>query len=170
MPATPQIVVPGAMPVLLPYKNLDPPDGYVEKHRFNGALLGGGGLVLGITYLTSIFYGASFGFENGLGSLGVPVLGPWLSIAKRDFTCDVDTSLSGLDSTDETQECVASQTKTAAFLVGLGIGQLVGASLVTVGLLDRRKVWLRADLAGLAVDFDVVATPTNTGIWAHGSF
>lgn len=161
----------GAPPVLLPYRDLDPPPGYVEKHRFNGALLGGGGLVLGLTYGASIIYGGAHKFENGLGGLAVPVIGPWIAIGGRDFTCDVDTSLNGLDvSTKETQECVAAQTQTAAFLVGLGIGQFIGASLLTVGLLDRRRSWLRADLAGVQMEFDVSPWPGASGISARGTF
>jgi hypothetical protein len=130
--------------------------------------------VLGITYVAAIAYASSQGFENGLGAVAVPVLGPWLAIGQRDFTCAVNTTPSDVDmlegSTAETQKCVASQTQTAAFLVGLGVGQLVGASLLTVGLLDRKRSWVRADLAGLTVDFDVVSSPQGGGIWAHGSF
>jgi O-succinylbenzoate synthase len=70
----------------------------------------------------------------------------------------------------ETQECVAAQTQAAAFLVGLGIGQFIGASLLTVGLLDRRRTWLRADLAGIQVDFDVSPWPGTTGFSARGTF
>jgi hypothetical protein len=145
----------------------------VERSRFNTALIGGGALVLGITYGAAIAYGGSQSFENGLGAVAVPVLGPWIAIGNRDFTCNVDTdpSLDGLESsTNETQACVANQTQTAAFLVGLGVGQLVGASLITVGLLDRKRSWVRADLAGMQVDFDVVAVPQLTGIVAQGTF
>lgn len=130
--------------------------------------------MLGITYVAAIAFAGSQGYDNGLGAVVVPVLGPWLAIGQRDFTCSVNTTPTDVDmlegSTADTQECVASQTKTAAFLVGLGVGQLVGASLLTVGLLDRRRSWVRADLAGLTVDFDVAPGPQGGSIWAHGTF
>ncbi len=162
------------MPPLLPaYKNLDPPPGYEMRTRFNGPLLVGGGIVMGMTYATSLIYGAGQKFENGLGALAFPVFGPWMALGSRDFTCDVNTdgSVSDIeDSQEEAEACIANQTATAGILVGLGVGQLVGASLMTIGLLDRERQWLRTDIAGVATRFDVIATPGWTGLGARGEF
>jgi hypothetical protein len=160
-------------PVLPAYPKMDPPPGYVLKTYFNGALLGGGGLVLAVTWGSSIGYGASQDFDNGLGALAVPVLGPWMALGKRDFSCDVRTTtdITGIeDSQNDVEACIANQTSTAGFLVGLGVGQLVGTALLTVGILDRRKRWVRMDIAGLQVDWDAVATPAFSGVSARGQF
>jgi hypothetical protein len=155
---------------------MEPPPGYVEKSKWNVALLAGGGLVLAVTYGTAIGYGASQNFENGLGALGVPVLGPWMAMGQRDFTCDIEQPTLGSTPDDidrsqaKAQACIANQTATAGFLVGLGVGQLVGASLFTVGLLDHKRQWVRMDLAGVQTEFDIVATPSWSGLTARGRF
>lgn len=152
---------------------MDPPSGYEMRTRYNGPLLLGGGIVLGMTYATSLLYGAGKKFENSLGSLALPVFGPWMALGSRDFSCEVDTSGSVSDIEDsqkEAEACIANQTATAGILVGLGVGQLVGASLLTIGLLDREKQWLRTDLAGVETRFDVVATPDFAGLGARGRF
>ncbi len=155
------------------YKNLDPPAGYEMRTRYNAPLLIGGGIVLGMTYATSLIYAGGKNFENGLGSLAVPIFGPWMALGARDFSCNVDTSGSVSeieDSQKQAEACIANQTSTAGILVGLGVGQLVGASLLTIGVLDREKQWLRADLAGVQARLDVFAAPGWAGLGARGQF
>lgn len=176
-PLSPLAIAPASAafypPVLPAYKDLAPPPGYVETRQWNAAFLVGGGVVLAATYAASLGYGASQDYENGLGGLAVPVFGPWISLANRDFNCDVDsaTDVDGIaDSQESLETCIAEQTTAAGFLVGLGVGQLVGAALVTVGLLDSRRRWVRADLAGVEVGFDVAANPYFSGLQATGQF
>lgn len=129
--------------------------------------------MLGATYTMSLLYGAGKSFENGLGSLAVPILGPWLALGARDFSCNVDTD-GTVDEIEDSQKkaeaCIANQTATAGILVGLGVGQLVGTSLFTVGLLDREKQWIRSDLLGVKARVDVVASPAWAGLTATGEF
>ena len=165
-----------APPLLPAYGKMESPPGYVEKSKWNVALLAGGGLVLAVTYGTAIGYGASQNFENGLGALAIPVLGPWMAMGQRNFTCELEQLTAGVDideferSQAEAQACIANQTATAGFLVGLGVGQLVGASLLTVGLLDHKRQWVRMDLAGIEAQFDIVATRSWSGLTVRGRF
>lgn len=143
------------------------------RTKWNAPLLAGGGIVLGLTYTMSLLYGGGKNFENGLGSLAVPIFGPWLALGARDFSCNVNTdgTVSEIEASQKKAEaCIANQTATAGILVGLGVGQLVGMSLLTVGMLDREKQWIRTDLFGMQTRFDVVASPGWTGLTASGEF
>lgn len=166
-------------PVLLAYKDMDPPPGYYEKKFYNKGLLIGGGVTLGAIYGAGLIYGATQNFEGGLGSLAVPILGPWLALGKRNFVCDtsVDTSSPDPDTLDEAtdaaercQQLLLDETKAAVVLFGLGLGQLAGAVITTVGIADRKTRWLRADIAGLDVRFDPLVSPSMSGFLASGTF
>lgn len=164
----------GFRPPLLPaYQKAEPPPGYELRTKWNAPLLVGGGLVMGLTYTMSLIYGGGKSFENGLGSLAVPVFGPWMALGARDFSCNVDTdgTVSEIEESQKKAEaCIANQTATAGILVGLGVGQLVGASLFTVGILDREKQWIRSDLLGIQARVDVMASPGWAGLTASGAF
>jgi hypothetical protein len=155
------------------YSKAEVPPGYELRAKWNVPLLAGGGIVLGMTYTMSLVYGAGKSFENGLGSLAVPIFGPWMALGARDFSCNVDTggTVDEIEASQKKAEaCIANQTATAGILVGLGVGQLVGTSLLMVGLLDREKQWIRSDLLGIRARVDVVASPAWTGLSARGEF
>lgn len=158
---------------------MEPPAGYYEKKFYNKGLLIGGGLTLGTIYGAGLIYGATQKFEGGMGSLAVPILGPWLALGKRNFKCDtsVDTSSpdpgtidDATDAAELCQELLLQETKVAVVLFGLGLGQLAGAVITTVGLADRKTRWLRADIAGLDVRFDPLLSPSMSGFLATGTF
>lgn len=179
LPASPALahdpsLLGGFRPPLLPaYREAEPPPGYELRIKWNAPLLAGGGIVLGATYIMSMIYGAGKNFENGLGSLAVPIFGPWMALGARDFSCNVNTdgTVSEIeDSQKKAEACIANQTATAGILVGLGVGQLVGTSLLTVGILDREKQWIRSDLLGIQARLDVALSPGWTGVTASGEF
>jgi hypothetical protein len=156
------------------FKNLPPPPGYVDRYRFNSPLIISGGVTFGTTYLVSIVRGATDGFKNGMGGLAVPLIGPWLAIANRKIDCNVTVS-SGAgdindsidDSTNDATKCFAKEAATIAVMTGLGIGQLIGATLLAAGLIDRRHYYLRSDLATLSIQpaFDL----QNLGLVVRGT-
>lgn len=162
-------------PVLLAYPGMDPPAGYREESYFNRGFLIGGAITLGVTYGAGLIYGASQKFEGGLGTLAIPLLGPWIALGKRNFECDtsVPTTLDpddAVDAADECQELLIEETKVAVVLFGIGLGQLAGAVITTIGLTDKETRWLRADIGGLDVQFDPLTSPTMAGILASGRF
>jgi hypothetical protein len=150
----------------------------VETRSFNRSLLWSGGVLLVITYGISVGYTAAHSDEEGMGAMAVPILGPWLALGRRKFSCDIDAGLpSGVDgigdiedSAEDAQACWANQVKVGAIMTGLGVGQLVGAFMVTAGFIDQKRSWIRADLAEVSVRIDPLAGPGLTGLVASGSF
>lgn len=128
-------------------------------------MLWGGAATFVVAYGAAIGFGAANGFEQGLGLTAVPVLGPWLAMGGRDFTCEIRVSTT---SAEECQQKTVREAAAVAVLAGLGIGQLVGATLFAVGFLDRRHYWVRSDL--LSLDLDAVATPTESRLLIRGVF
>jgi len=165
-------------PVLPVYKNLDPPPGYVEVRSFNRSLLWSGGVVLVLSYGVSVGYAAAHSEDKGMGAMAVPILGPWLALGQRKFSCDIDTGIptgvDGIDnieqSAEDAQACWANQVKVGAIMTGLGVGQLVGTLMVTAGLLDQKRTWVRADLGPVSLRIDPLAGPGMSGLVTSGSF
>ncbi len=158
------------------YDGMEPPPGYRAENFFNRGFLIGGGITLGATYGAGLIYGATQKFEGGLGNLAIPIIGPWIALGKRDFQCDTSIDPTNLDpdvasdAADECQQLLFDETKVAVVLFGIGLGQLAGAVITTIGFADKETRWLRADVGGLDVQFDPLASPTMAGILASGSF
>ena len=143
-------------PPLLPaYGKEPPPPGYIERTRVNTPLVVSGAVTFSVTYIASLAIAGRQKFKNGTGALAVPLLGPWLAIAGRNINCDITvdetTGVDGIDedieeSTDDAAKCFAKEAGTIAVMTGMGIGQIIGASLLLAGILDRRHYYLRADL------------------------
>lgn len=151
---------------------MDPPPGYVRQTKLNYPLLIGGGLTLAVSYGASLFY---MGDHRGLGALGIPVAGPWVALGQRKFECDVqlevdlNTDIEG--TTSDATECLVNEAEVIGVLAGLGMGQLIGTILITVGILDQKKRWLRADLASWGL-LDVTLEPASQyrGLYLRGRF
>jgi hypothetical protein len=159
------------MPPLLPaYRDLPAPAGYVDRRKFNMPLLISGVVTLGTTYGLGLIYGANQKFEQGLGALAVPVLGPWIALGKRKFDCNAEISSDIDNSTDEVAKCVGKEAQAVGVLVGIGIGELVGTVLLGVGLADRKRSWVRADLANVQWELSPALGPEMNGLVARGSF
>ncbi len=158
------------------FEGMDPPPGYRAKNFFNRGFLIGGGITLGVTYGAGLIYGATQKFEGGLGHLAIPIIGPWIALGNRDFQCDTSIDPLNLnpddasDAADECQQLLFNETKVAVVLFGIGLGQLAGAVITTIGFADSETRWLRADVGGLDVQFDPLASPTMAGILASGRF
>ena len=164
----------GLLPPLLPgFKKHPAPFGYVDRYRMNTPLVVAGGLTLGLTYVAALARGGQDGFKNGMGGLAVPIVGPWIAIGSRKIDCQVtvETGVGGLDdidtTTDEATECFAKEAANIAVLTGMGIGQLIGATLLAAGLIDRRHYYLRADLAGVSIS--PVFDTQNVGFLLRGT-
>ncbi|GEM_PF-1615232 len=162
-----------APPVLPAWQNIVPPAGYVEDSRLNRTLLWTGGGLLALAYGGGLIYASTQKFEDGLGALAIPVLGPWLALGKRKFDCEfaVSSSVGEIEqSAASAQQCWTNEVKTSAFLTGLGVAQLVGSALLVVGILDKEKVWLRSDLADVRIQWDAQWGAETAGVRAWGSF
>lgn len=162
-------------PPLLPaFKKLPPPPGYVDFYRTNTPLVISGSITLGITYLVSVIQGATNNFKNGTGNLAVPILGPWLAIGSRDVDCKVVVSGDVRDpaelrkAANEATQCFTREAAAIAVMTGMGIGQLIGATLIVAGIIDRRHFYLREDVAGISIT--PTLDPENLGFRLQGSF
>lgn len=163
-------------PPLLPaYGKEPPPPGYIERTRVNTPLVVSGAVTFSVTYIASLAIAGRQKFKNGTGALAVPLLGPWLAIAGRNINCDITvdetTGVDGIDedieeSTDDAAKCFAKEAGTIAVMTGMGIGQIIGASLLLAGILDRRHYYLRADLG--PVSFTPVFDRRMMGLYISG--
>ncbi|HSC86929.1 MAG TPA: hypothetical protein VLC09_06645, partial [Polyangiaceae bacterium] len=149
------------------YGDGPPPPGYVVETQANSGLIIGGLVSFGTIYGASIIYGAANGFEQGLGALAVPILGPWLAVAGRDFSCDYALTE---EAATACQEKTIDEAATLAVLSGLGIGQLIGATFTLVGVLDRDALWVRADAVGARFRVDSMSVAAGSGVRVFGEF
>ncbi len=133
----------------------------------NTGLMVGGLVTFGTMYGISIGYGASQNFEQGLGAVAVPLLGPWLALAQRDFSCPFDPSAAGAVAC---QQKTVDEAATLAVLSGLGIGQMVGATLTVIGILDSEALWVRADALGARFTLDALSVAGGSGLQMRGVF
>jgi hypothetical protein len=145
-PAQRPLPMPLFRPVALPaYRDFPPPPGYVEKVRFNGGLIGIGTSVFLTSYAMGIIYAASTGFKQQSGWVAAPVFGPFIAAAQRDFQCTASTP----QQAEACQRETVSEAGAVAILAGIGMGHLVGASLLAAGFFDRSRVWVRSDLVSV---------------------
>jgi hypothetical protein len=124
----------------------------------------------GASYVGAFIYGASQNFEEGLGNLAVPLLGPWLAMGQGKINCKVPVSTDIEASSRDVSKCINTEVQSFAVLVGLGVGELVGGVLLAVGLLDKKHGWLRADLAGISLELEPATGPGMNGLVARGTF
>jgi len=117
--------------------------------------------------LVSVGYAGSRGFDEGLGVVAVPILGPWLAMGQRDFSCDFGLTTAAIT---QCQEKTIDQATTVIVLAGLGLGQMVGAALTVVGILDRESLWVRSDLLNARWTFDGVPVAGGGQLLVRGAF
>lgn len=163
-------------PPLLPaYGKEPPPPGYIERTRVNTPLVVTGAITFSVTYIASWAIAGRQKFKNGTGALAVPLLGPWLAIGARNINCNItvdeSTGVDGIDediekSTDDAAKCFAKEAGSIAVMTGMGIGQIIGASLLLAGILDQRRYYLRADLG--PVSFTPVFDRRMMGLYVSG--
>jgi hypothetical protein len=125
------------------------PLGYSPVLRTRKGLIIGGAVTFGVTYGISAMVAAigedtRGSGENEVGSMWIPVAGPFLQLGK-------------------TESATAS-----VFLVGLGGAQLAGAIMLYYGLTSQKRVFVRNDLVGLTIS--PMAGIGNTGMMLSGQF
>jgi hypothetical protein len=103
-----------------------------------------------LTYGMGIAYAVSNDFESGSGYVLLPVVGPFIAAGQRDFSCPpFGGSLNPVEIEENARLCQEKSVKEATavgILAGVGLGQLLGATLFAAGLLDRERIWVRTDL------------------------
>lgn len=131
----------GALPpgMELPYEPGDPiPPGYHLREQPRRGLVIAGALMTGVPWALSVTAATAANFDNKLGFLFIPAIGPWLALATgagKDKTCA---------STDEF--CDGDRASARAVLVLDGLVQSAGATMLVIGLLVPRKRLVRDDV------------------------
>ncbi len=164
----------GFYPPALPYlKNTEPPPGYVKTTSVNKTLLVAGAVAFGASYAGGLIYAGVKGSDENFGILALPILGPWIALGKRDFKCKVVATPDINEGVAAAEACnakLAEEVVIGAVLTGLGLGQMFGVLALTGGLLDRKHLWVRKDLAGVSLEIEPRADAGLTGLVIHGQF
>lgn len=151
-PGPRRLPVPMFRPVALPaYGKFPPPPGYIEKVQHNRGLVGVGTGVFLASYGLGIAYAAASGFKQQSGWVAAPVIGPFVAASQRDLDCEGTPSTPA--AVEACQRETMSEAGAVAILAGIGIGHVLGVSLLAAGFLDRRRIWVREDL--VSVNFQV---------------
>jgi hypothetical protein len=145
------------LPPVAPYhKGLPVPPGYRVERRSATGLIAGGGLSLAGAYGAALVLGASQKFENGMGYVAIPVIGPWAAIGGRTFNCKtaVPANTTGADVQRTINKCVGTaydEVTTVVFLTADGLIQATGIVLFLVGLASGYDELVRVDLPKTAI-------------------
>ncbi len=132
-----------ARPRRLPYNSGDPiPPGYVLDSRSRKGLWIPGVIMVGAPWALGVSIASLADFDNASGWLAVPVLGPWITLAARDKSCD--TTFSG--SCDESADRVVR-----FYLVLDGLVQGAGAVMAVAGFASKKEELIRTDFASFKV-------------------
>jgi len=129
--------------VLPYYEGMPVPPGYEVTSRPATGIITGGLVGLGASYAGAIIVGASQGFKNATGWLAVPLAGPWVAIAERDYEQCKTTTV------QLARRCVkqaVAQVQFITFVAVDGVFQLASGFLTLAGLLSTKQELTRADL------------------------
>lgn len=137
------------------------PYGYHVREEPRRGLVTAGYIVTAIPYGISAMAALSADFENHSGLLLLPVVGPWMTLGRRDYAeCDNDSpSHDGL-------ACLAD----AFVVMGLiadGMMQVAGATLLLTGYLATTK---RLEPNGYSISLLPQPIGTGYGLGARGTF
>jgi hypothetical protein len=148
--------------VVRPPPNDDGPMGsefLLESHMRKGLLVSGLSIGGGL-YASSVVVGAMDGYANSKGYMLVPLLGPWITLAKRRSPhCG--------GSAADPDDCRTSGLTPMVLLLD-GMGQLAGSILVTVYLTAPAYRWAPKITSNITVT-PVVQRGTN-GAMVSGTF
>lgn len=140
---------------MLPYyQGMPVPPGYdVVKHPASG-LITGGVIGLSISYGTAVIVGATQGFDNAAGWMAVPLVGPFIAIADRNYEqCQTATVA-------QARRCVTEavgQVQYITFAAVDGVFQVASALVLLAGAVSSKDELIRQDLV------HVKAAPGKTG-------
>ncbi len=145
------------LPPVAPYhKGLPVPPGYRVEQRSATGMIAGGLVTFATAYGAGLILGASQKFENGMGYVALPVIGPWAAIGGRTFNCKtaVPANTTGADVQRTINKCVGTaydEVTTVVFLTADGLIQATGMVLFLVGLASGYEELVRADLPKTAI-------------------
>jgi hypothetical protein len=160
---------PATGPAVLPYRDGTPvPPGYrLERSRLNGLAVAGG-LVLGAGWAVGLGIAAAHGFDHANGWLVVPVLGPWVSLGRRQAPCNIEN----VEVRDDVQRCVKDAMNEATLIAAIavdGLFQVIGGGLLLGGVFSTRQELVRKDVARVRLT-PLVAGRSGYGLGLLGSF
>lgn len=155
---------PGAAPQRSPWLEGDPiPAGYHVEDKPRAGLVTAGFLVAGIPYgLSAITAWAADG-KNESGWLFVPFAGPWVTLGRRAYTCNLDASN---QTTSQSLGCVADVFAVMGLITD-GIMQVAGGSLLLAGYVATKPGLVRNDATLRVLPMRI---GTGAGAGAVGSF
>jgi hypothetical protein len=166
----PASVPAGFLPPVLPaYPGMEPPPGYRLESHSNTGLVVGGAVTFGVGYAVAAGYALSHSFDDGTGWLMAPVIGPWVAIGRREFDCSVKGA-NPLAEAEHCQQVTQRETRVVSLFAALGLAQGLGAALLVIGAFDREHEWVRQDLGGVELSFDVGPRPGGGGATLSGRF
>jgi len=153
--------------VLPYYEGLPVPPGYRITERPATGIVTGGLVGLGISYGGGLIVGATQGFKNASGWLALPIAGPWLSIAERDYEqCKTST-------VQQARECLRGAVGEVQFITFVavdGVFQLATGFLTLAGLLSTKQELTREDLVPKVTVTATGPGPSDLGVSIQGSF
>jgi hypothetical protein len=135
-------------PVLPYYQDMPVPPGYeVVSHPASG-LITAGVIGMSISYGTAVIVAATQGFDNATGWLVVPVVGPFVTVAARDYEqCKTATVA-------QARQCVSGavgEVQYITFAAVDGIFQMASALVILAGAVSSKDELIRQDLVHVKV-------------------
>jgi hypothetical protein len=146
------------------WRSGDPvPLGYHVEQRPRDALVTAGLVVTLVPYIFSAIGAYAADSKNESGWLYVPFAGPWITIGRRDYSCNPDASN---PSTGDSLRCVGDVFLVMALITD-GILQAAGGTLLLVGYTVTKPELVRDDAA---VRFAPMRIGTGYGAGLLGAF
>lgn len=143
---------PAPQPTTTPWQpGMPTPPGYHVEDRPRQGLVIAGAIVAGIPYFFSVMAATAANENNASGWLFVPVMGPWMTMGQRSYSCND----SGNQSTSQSLQCVGDIFVVMG-LIADGVMQAAGATLLIVGLAAGKPTLVRDEQA-------VHVTPMHVG-------
>jgi hypothetical protein len=122
--------VPYAPPTVEEFDGFNVPAGYHVETRPRVGLVVGGAVTFGVLYMLSVSVASRAKTSEGRW-MAAPVIGPFAAMGAHEDPCATKAG------TESSWACIDAAPTLELFD---GIGQIVGASLLTAGLVSRRSV------------------------------
>lgn len=124
------------------WRDGDPvPPGYHVEDVPRSGLVKAGYIVTGVPYFFSVVAAVSSRAENESGWLVVPFAGPWVTMGRRNYGCDPDTTS---PTTGQSLTCVADIFVVMGLIFD-GIAQATGGALLLAGYVATKPGLVRND-------------------------
>jgi hypothetical protein len=139
------------------------PPGYHVEERPRAGLVTAGYLVAGIPYFFSVVTALAADSNNETGWLYLPLAGPWVTLGRRHYSCNLDSSS---QTTSQSLACVADVFAVMGLVLD-GVVQAAGGTLLLVGYVATKPGLVRNDDALRLAPMHV---GTGVGAGLLGSF